>query len=65
MNHPIDFLGSEIRAGDMLVYPVRRGSKMWLNKLTVTKAEIDVIHGISPTGRMVKLTNLKNTIIVA
>ena len=64
MNHPTDFQGYEIMAGDTLVYPVRRGSKMWLNKITVTKAEIDVIRGISPTGRMVKLTNLKNIIIV-
>ena len=64
MNDPTDFLGRTIAVGDTLVYPVRRGSKMWLNQITVTKAESDVIHGTNPRGRMVKLTNLKNTVMV-
>lgn len=64
MNDPIDFLGRTIAVGDTLVYPVRRGSKMWLNRIVVTKAESDTIHGHSPQGRLVKLTNLHNTIVV-
>jgi len=64
MNNPTDFLGRTIQAGDTLVYPVRRGSKMWLNRITVTKAESDRIHGTSREGRMVQLTNLKNTVVV-
>jgi len=64
MNNPTDFLGRTIQAGDTLIYPVRRGSKMWLNRITVTKAESDRIHGASRGGRMVQLTNLKNTIVV-
>ncbi len=64
MDSPTDFLGRTILAGDTLVYPVRRGSRMWLNQILVTKAEIDVIYGTSPEGRQVKLTNLKNTVVV-
>lgn len=64
MNDPTDFLGRTIAVGDTLVYPVRRGSKMWLNRIVVTKAESDTIHGTSLQGRMVKLTNLKNTVVI-
>ena len=64
MNNPTDFLGRTIVVGDTLVYPVRRGSKMWLNRIAVTKAESDMIHGTSPRGRMVKLTNLNNTVVI-
>lgn len=64
MNEATDFLGRSIAVDDTLVYPVRRGSKMWLNRITVTKVESDTIHGTSPQGRMVKLTNLRNTIVV-
>lgn len=63
MNSPTDFLGRPIKAGDLLVYPVRRGSRMWLNKITVTKAEEDEIIGNSPEGRQVRLTNLHNTVV--
>ena len=33
--NPTDFLGREIRPGDLIVYPWRRGSAMGLNKLSV------------------------------
>lgn len=64
MNNPTDFLGRTITVGDTLVYPVRRGSKMWLNRIIVTKAESDTIYGTSLQSRMVKLTNLNNTVVV-
>lgn len=64
MNNPTDFLGRVIAVGDTLVYPVRRGSRMWLNRIIVTKVENDQIHGSGSTGRMVKLTNLHNTVVV-
>jgi hypothetical protein len=31
----IDFLGREIKVGDTIVYPGRRGSSMWLNRAVV------------------------------
>ena len=65
MYSPTDFLGRTIKAGDLLIYPVRRGSRMWLNKITVTKAEESTIIGNSPEERQVKLTNLFNTIVAS
>lgn len=59
-----DFLGRSIAVDDTLIYPVRRGSRMWLNRIVVSKVESDTIHGSSPNGRRVKLTNLNNTIVV-
>jgi hypothetical protein len=64
MNEPTDFLGRTIAVDDTLVYPVRRGSKMWLNRIRVIKVECDRVHGSSPQGRMVQLSNLKNTVVV-
>lgn len=64
MNVATDFLGRSIAVGDTLVYPVRRGSKMWLNQIIVAKVESEAVHGSSSTGRPVKLTNLNNTIVV-
>lgn len=63
MNTPKDFMGCEIKPGDDLVYPVRRGSKMWLNCIRVTKAEENKVYGLNSNGRTVQLTNLKNTIV--
>lgn len=66
MDCPLDFLGHPILVGCNLVYPVRRGSRMWMNKLTVTKVETDAVYGYCPdTNRPVKLTNLNNTTIVS
>lgn len=36
INNPRDMFSREILIGDECVYPVRRGSKMWMNRFTVT-----------------------------
>jgi len=64
MSEATDFLGRSIAVDDTLIYPVRRGSRMWLNRIVVSKVESDVIHGANPQGRRVQLTNLNNTIVV-
>lgn len=64
MTKATDFLGRSIAVDDTLVYPVRRGSRMWLNLITVSKVESDTIYGVNPLGRRIELTNLKNTIVV-
>lgn len=63
MNVPVDFLGRDIKAGDTVVYPVRRGSNMWLNRLKVTKVEPESITGMNPDGRWITVKNLKNVVI--
>lgn len=64
MTKATDFLGRTIEINDTLVYPVRRKSKMWMNRITVIKVESDTIHGTNSQGRFVKLTNLANTVVV-
>jgi hypothetical protein len=64
MNAPTDFLGREIKPGDLLVYPVRRGSAMWLNRLSVTQALQGSVTGFSPEGRRITIKNLDNSVVV-
>jgi len=68
MNEAKDFLGRQIKAGDMICYPVRRGSKMWLKKLTV-EAVRDMpqgpcVSGTNDAGRRVSIYNLGNCVVV-
>jgi hypothetical protein len=62
--NPTDFQGRAIRPGDLIVYPWRRGSAMGLNKMNVTQVTPDSVGGFSNTGRPVKITNLKNVVVV-
>jgi hypothetical protein len=64
MNKPVDFLGHEITPGCLCVYPWRRGSSMGMNKLNVTQVTDSYITGYSPTGRLIKVSNLKNVVVV-
>ena len=62
--NPSDFLGREIRPGDLIVYPWRRKSAMGLNKMNVIRVTPDSVGGYSNTGRPVTITNLKNVVVV-
>jgi hypothetical protein len=70
---PRDFLDREISVGDIIVYPVRRGSSMWLNKIKVTaigsvhrqgRREYRPIHGVNENGRRITLSKLERSVIV-
>ena len=63
MRTPIDFLGHEIKPGDLAVYPVRTGSRMWLSKLNVTQVLPGQIRGYNASGRLVTVQNLANVIV--
>lgn len=64
MKAATDFLGRAIQAGDMIVYPWRRGSRMGLNTLSVTQVTDITITGYKSDGRQVTLTNLQNVVVV-
>jgi hypothetical protein len=64
MNPAVDFTGRTIEAGHIVVYPVRRGSNMWLNKLNVQQVNSDSIVGYSPIGKRLTIKNLKNVVII-
>jgi hypothetical protein len=62
--NPADFMGRPLEAGHVVVYPVRRGSEMWLNKLNVTQVDDESLKGYSPAGRLLTIKNLTNVVIV-
>jgi hypothetical protein len=64
MTPAVDFTGRTIEAGHVVVYPVRRGSSMWLNKLNVTQVCDDSIAGYNSAGRLLNIRNLQNVVIV-
>ena len=64
MTPAVDYMGRTIEAGHVVVYPVRRGSDMWLNKLSVAQVEENRISGYNNLGRRLTITNLKNVVIV-
>ena len=60
----LDFVGNTITPGCTVCYPVRRGSQMWLARITVTQVSEDGIKGYNSTGRRINVTNLKNCVVV-
>ena len=61
---PVDFLGIEIRVGDTIVYPVRKGAKLWLKKLQITSVTPERASGYNARGWPVHLKNLRNVVVV-
>jgi len=60
-----DFEGNEIKPGCKVVYPVRLGSRLWLEKITVTGIMPEgVLTGFKANGRRVRVKNLNNCVVV-
>lgn len=66
-----DFLGREIQVGNLITYPVRKGSSMWLNKLKVTQVRntggVFSLVGYNPDDtfkRNVPIRNLHTVTVV-
>lgn len=64
VNPVVDYVGNQITPNCVVCYPVRRGSELWLNRITVTQVTETKVSGYNPTGRVVHLTNLQNLIVV-
>ena len=63
----LDFIGREITASATIVYPVRRGSSMWLNRLKVTQVvggPSPTVTGFNDTGRRITLHNIQTVVVV-
>lgn len=72
LDGPVDFLGCPIEEGDMVVYPVRRGSELYLRKmqilaikktLTVGPPKFKLV-GVNQGGRQVIVERSERTIVV-
>lgn len=65
---PVDFLNHPITVGHVIVYPVRRGSSMWLNRMTVqqidSSGEAPVVVGYSPNGKRIRVKNTQNCVVL-
>ncbi len=59
-----DYLNKTISVGDKLVYPIRRGSDMYLRTLVVNALNHGIVYGINDKGRSVKLTQTSRCIVV-
>jgi hypothetical protein len=69
---PIDFTGRTIKVGDTVAYCVRRGAKMWLQRMDVLQIvpfvrdgkDSHKLHGYNNLGRKVTVQNTDNTVII-
>jgi hypothetical protein len=68
---PLDFTGRPIKVGHVVAYPVRRGSDMWLRKLTVESVEVIrstpivfKLHGHNDNGRYARIETPDRCIII-
>jgi len=59
-----DYLGKAIKIGDKLVYPVRRGSDMYLRTLVVNAVTKESIHGINDKGSTVQIKITSRCVII-
>ena len=64
-----DMFGREVRVGDICVYPVRRGSQMWMNRVSVMKISHDPrgapkLSGQKQDGYPVTVTSLERVAII-
>lgn len=63
----IDCVGREIKPGCSILYPVRRGSRMWLSRLQVQQivpGKRPYLSGFNTDGRRVNVRNLDMTIVI-
>jgi hypothetical protein len=60
----LDFMGREITVGATVVYPVRRGSSMWMQKIKVTQVKPATLGGYNNEGRRITLHNIANVVVV-
>jgi hypothetical protein len=63
-----DFLGNSIEVNDTIIYPVRRGSSMWMKKLKVLAVRSTAngvrVSGTNESGHPVSIQNVHNCTVV-
>ena len=58
-----DFLGQEIKPGCVVVYPVRSGARMWLEKIHVQQVGEGGVSGYKADGRRAKITVIDRCVV--
>lgn len=59
-----DLVGNEIAVGNLIAYPSRKGSKMWLSLLRVHVVGPETITGMNLFGRQVTIREPKQVVVV-
>jgi hypothetical protein len=61
----LDYLCREIELGDTLVYPVRRASRMYLQRLTVANIDdaANTVSGPNPLGTRVTIRRPDRSVV--
>lgn len=59
-----DFMGREIKAGDTIIYPVRKGYTVLMKEMRATSITAEQISGFNPEGRKVTVKNVQNVAVV-
>ena len=69
-----DYFGQEIRVGDLLVYPGRQSSNLWMNHIRVTKVEeigaarfsrvMHKVTGQKDDGSIVTIVEIDRAVVV-
>lgn len=62
-----DFLGREIRPASQIVYAMRRGSRLWLNKATVMEVGHDYLtiqRTVPPSDRLLTIRSLSTVAVL-
>lgn len=66
----VDCVGREIKPGCTVLYPVRRGSKMWQSRMQVQQVVpgegklAAYLAGFNNEGRRVSVHNLSNVVVL-
>ena len=58
-----DFFGRRFSKGDTIVYPLRKGSSMWLESAEVIDVGNDKLKILKPNGQKTTIKNFFNCII--
>jgi hypothetical protein len=58
-----DFFGKEFEAGNIVVYPLRKGSSMWLEYATVMEVCEDKLKVVKGSGQKTYIKNIRTCII--
>jgi len=69
MEQAKDMFDRVIKVGDICVYPVRRGSHMWMNRLTVQNISLTYtgaikVEGLRGDGYPISITSIDRLAII-
>lgn len=59
-----DFLGRELKVGDTIAYPMRQGSRMWMQSGTIRSIHPDCVKITRPNGKKTAIRATSRIVLV-